>query len=67
MNHPYDRAGFDDAVLRSSQDFEPYGYVQPRLAALEEAARRIEAWRPGGYARERVIEGAVLADLGRLG
>jgi hypothetical protein len=67
MHHPHDRAGFEDSVLHSNQDFEPYGYGQARLATLEEAAQRLQPWQPAGYARDRVIEAAVLADLTRLG
>lgn len=35
MRHPYDPAGFDEAILRSDDDFEPYGFAQPQLAAYD--------------------------------
>ena len=50
--------GFREAVLESSEDFEPYGYTTAQLQPTDQAPHD---W-PSGYARERVIEQAVLAN-----
>ena len=60
MRHPYDCAGFDEAILRSDDDFEPYGFVQPQLAACDTLSRR-DSQRPAHF--NRVIEAAALRQL----
>ncbi|MCU0836461.1 MAG: hypothetical protein MUC77_18820 [Chromatiaceae bacterium] len=60
MRHTYDPAGFDEAILRSDDDFEPYGFAQPQLAAYDTRS----PWDPRRPAHlDRVIEAAVLRQL----
>lgn len=61
MRHPYDRAGFDDAILCSDDDYEPYGFAAPRLAVHD----RLVPWGHQRTShRDRVIEARVLRQLG---
>jgi hypothetical protein len=59
MYHFRNPFGYDESVLQSDDDFEPYGFDSPRLA--ESAWNREEDPLEPGY--HRVIEGAVLAGL----
>ena len=59
MTRIYHRAGFEEAILGSADDYEPYGFVEPGLvpvSAGDDATRQAAA-----KARDqRVIEAAVL-------
>jgi hypothetical protein len=59
MRHPYDCAGFDEAILSSDDDFEPYGFAQPQLATYDPWAR----WDQRPAHLDRVIEAGVLRQL----
>lgn len=65
MRNPHQYDGFEDAVLRSNEDYEPYGYAQPQLASHAFAGAQLR--ERGLYERDRVIEAAVLARLGAAG
>lgn len=54
--------GYDNAVLYSDDDYEPYGYTSLQLAPVEESGERKETDRSGDFERE--IEAAVLSRLG---
>ena len=58
MTNAYNRPGFEESVLYSDDDYEPYGYASPELAQAE--------IQPA-YSRfgpfEREIEAAVLRRL----
>jgi len=56
-----DPAGYDDCVLGSSDDYEPYGYAPPQLqpVTLESRSR--------GPDFDRVIEAQLLAHSSMVG
>lgn len=58
MSNSFNRSGFEESVLYSNDDYEPYGYASPQVASTYEGA---------GYAitcpYEREIEAAVLRRL----
>lgn len=59
MNRIFHRAGFEEAILDSADDYEPYGFVEPRLVPVsvgDDAARQAAAKTRD----QRVIEAAVL-------
>lgn len=58
MRNAFDREGFEESILYSDDDYEPYGYVSTQLALHTEAAT---SSRFGPYERE--IEAAVLRQL----
>lgn len=51
--------GYDESVLASDEDFEPYGFGSPHLA--EAAWEPAAAPRPGTFSQ--VIEAALLAEI----
>lgn len=57
LHHP----GFEESVLYSDDDYEPYGYNSPRLTSTTEATQSALWSRFGPYERE--IEAAVLRKL----
>lgn len=71
MNDHYETAGYEDCVLNSSDDYEPYGYVptevlaqswqRPRLQLLEVPPPRRNA------TFDRVIEAQILANSQMVG
>ena len=60
MSNANHRRGFEESVLFSDDDYEPYGYASPQLLPVAVAT-------PGAYAKlgpyEREIEAAVLRRL----
>jgi len=58
MSKAFNRPGFEESILYSDDDYEPYGYGSPQLAAAEMQAVYS---RSGPYERE--IEAAVLRNL----
>ena len=57
MTRIFNRPGFEEAILNSADDYEPYGFVEPRLAEVA-----IDARDDATRARDqRVIEAALLA------
>jgi len=58
MSNAFNRPGFDESVLYSDDDYEPYGYGSPQLLPAEVQAAYA---RFGPYERE--IEAAVLRRL----
>ena len=62
MRHTIDHRGFEESVLYSNEDFEPYGFTAIELVPVTNAARDSGgASRLGPY--ERAIEAAVLRRL----
>jgi hypothetical protein len=71
MNDHYETTGYEDCVLNSSDDYEPYGYVptevqarawsQPRLQLREVTSQQRNA------AFDRVIEAQLLAHSSMVG
>lgn len=66
MRNPHQTASFEDAVLRSNEDYKLYGCAQPQLAS-HAFAGGAQLREPGLYERDRVIEAAVLSQLGAAG
>jgi hypothetical protein len=71
MNEHYEAAAYEDCVLNSSDDYEPYGYLPgedqawaqplPQLQALDLVAQQRNA------AFDRVIEAQLLAHSSMVG
>ena len=62
MSNAFHRPGYEESVLYSDDEFEPYGYASPALAKVGGAQQRVDAYsRFGPYERE--IEAAVLRRL----
>lgn len=60
MTRIFHRAGFQESILNSAEDYEPYGFVEPGLvpvSADESAARQATSLER----EKRVIEAALLA------
>ena len=59
MHQSLNPFGYDESVLQSDDDFEPYGFGSQRLTQV--------GWSPGGAPRKHdfpeVIEAAVLAGM----
>ncbi len=59
MYHPLNPFGYDESVLQSDDDFEPYGFGGQRLAQAD--------WSTHGAPRKRdfreVIEASVLTGM----
>jgi hypothetical protein len=59
MHQSLNPFGYDESVLQSDDDFDPYGFGSQRLAQV--------GWSPGGAPGKRyfceVIEAAVLAGM----
>jgi hypothetical protein len=60
MSDAMNRPGFEESILYSDDDYEPYGYVSPQVVAAAEAQQPVYS-RYGPYERE--IEAAVLRRL----
>ena len=59
MTRIFQRAGFEEAILDSADDYEPYGFVEPRLVPV--SAGNHATRQAAAEARDRrVIEAAVL-------
>lgn len=57
----YDLSGYEDAVIHSSDDYEPYGYLpEARLQSIETAQGADDT-------RDRVIEAQLLAHWTMVG
>lgn len=57
----YDLSGYEDSVINSGDDYEPYGYIPPmRLQVLETAQGADDT-------RDRVIEAQLLAHWTMVG
>ena len=58
MSNTFNRSGFEESILYSDEDYEPYGYVSPQTVQGSETS---------GYSSpcpyEREIEAAVLRRL----
>lgn len=57
MTNAIIRTGFEESILYSDDDYEPYGYVSPQLATGLES---VGNWN---HPYERQIEAAVLRRL----
>ena len=60
MTRIFNYPGFEEAILNSADDYEPYGFVEPRLAAVsadDHALRQATVQALD----QRVIEAALLA------
>lgn len=60
MRHIADQPGFEDAILNSDDDYEPYGYVTPLPVSMETSHHS----RIRNAAHDRVIEAQLLRHLG---
>jgi len=62
MSHPFDTAAFEDSILNSSDDYEPYGFLASHTTTVHgpHVDRRF-----GIYAR--AIEASVLDDFDSVG
>ncbi|MGB5830877.1 MAG: hypothetical protein WBG92_02660 [Thiohalocapsa sp.] len=76
MSYYYEATGYQDQVLNSSDDYEPYGYLPPesRQQALREWARRSPQLRQAEFVPshpdrtfDRVIEAQLLAHSSMVG
>lgn len=56
MQNTFRHAGYEDAILNSGDDFEPYGFVSPRLQPVNGTSHEFDPAR-------REIEAAVLRVL----
>ena len=65
MYDTFDQAGFEDSVLNSQDDFEPYGYAAPQLLPVAAAVQQGNSWRR--LAHERVIEAEILSQSSMVG
>jgi hypothetical protein len=63
MKAAFDQAGFEDSILNSYEDYEPYGFVSPQLIPV--GATTHPASRD--YGRDRVIESDLLAQCSMVG
>lgn len=63
MYDSFDQAGFEDSVLNSQDDFEPYGYAVPQLMPI--SAARHTSFRQAVY--DRVIEAEILSQSTMVG
>lgn len=61
MSDHYDAAGYEESVLSSGDDYEPYGYLPPELRQAEFTSQ------PRNAAFERVIEARLLAHWSMVG
>ena len=60
MTRIFNHEGFEEAILNSADDYEPYGFVEPRLATV--ATDPYAARQAATQARDhRVIEAELLA------
>ena len=56
MSNPFEHPGYEESILYSNDDYEPYGYVAPQLLSVSDAG--LHTARLGNH--ERVIEAALL-------
>jgi len=61
MSDHYDAAGYDDCVLKSGDDYEPYGYLPPELRQVEFTPQS------RGNTFDRVVEANLLAHWSMVG
>ena len=71
MNDYDQSAGYEDCVLNSSDDYEPYGYVPAEASSWQAQQPQLHAWalppEPRKPAFDRVIEAQVLAQSSMVG
>jgi len=59
MSNVINRMGYEESILYSDDDYEPYGYASPRVAQVAETEPAYSHFGP----HEREIEAAVLRGL----
>lgn len=59
MSNTFNRSGFEESILYSDEDYEPYGFVSPQAVQGRDKSAHSSS-RP----YEREIEAAVLRRLG---
>ncbi|MGA7978857.1 MAG: hypothetical protein WCA32_01360 [Chromatiaceae bacterium] len=66
MSHPFDHAAFEDCILSSSDDYEPYGFQTPHLATVASVQRPSEVDARFGI-HARAIEADLLDNFDSVG
>jgi len=76
MRDYYDSTGYEDCVMNSNDDYEPYGYLpaaqyrqQQRTQDMRQPQLRLAEFTPDrrNSAFDRVIEAQILAQSGMVG
>jgi hypothetical protein len=64
MSHPFDTAAFEDSILNSNDDYEPYGFLASHAVAAAHGRPHVDR-RFGIHAR--AIEASVLDNFDSVG